>query len=145
MVRAVIPAVRTFLRPRVLLAIVAIVAALLVVGRPGPAQGAASIVVDTTLDEDVDNAICSLREAIIAANTNASYHGCAAAGAGVNDQITFNVGGTGTPAIEISSTPLPPITEWVTIDGGAGRVAAGRCPRADSPQRTQRNAEGDGI
>jgi CSLREA domain-containing protein len=102
------------------LAVVA-AAALLTAGPPSPAQGAATIVVNTALDEDADNANCSLREAIIAANTNADYHGCTATGAGVNDQITFNTG-SGTPTLNISTTPLPPITESVTIDGGAGRV-----------------------
>src|SRR5215470_6803361 len=102
------------------LAVVA-AAALLTAGPPPPAQGAATIVVSTSLDEDADNANCSLREAIIAANTNADYHGCTATGGGVNDQIAFNIG-SGTPTINISTTPLPPITESVTIDGGAGRV-----------------------
>ena len=88
---------------------------------PHRARGAVIIVVDTAVDEDVDNAACSLREAIIAANGNVSYHGCLAPAAGVNDKIVFNIG-TGTPTINIASTPLPAITEWVTIDGGAGRV-----------------------
>ncbi|HUL98521.1 MAG TPA: CSLREA domain-containing protein [Mycobacterium sp.] len=88
---------------------------------PHRVPGAVIIVVDTAIDEDVDNAACSLREAIIAANGNASYHGCLAPGAGVNDEIVFNIG-TGTPTINIGSTPLPAITEWVTIDGGVGRV-----------------------
>jgi CSLREA domain-containing protein len=29
-----------------------------------------------TVDADVDDAACSLREAIVAANTDADYHGC---------------------------------------------------------------------
>jgi CSLREA domain-containing protein len=88
---------------------------------PRPARAQVTITVNTAVDEDVDNGLCSLREAIIAANTNASYHGCAAAGAGVNDTIQFNLG-AGTPTINISTTPLPAITQWVTIDGGASRV-----------------------
>jgi len=96
-------------------------AGLVAIARPHRAHGQATIVVNTSLDEDVDNAICSLREAIIAANTNNSYHGCSASGAGVNDSIVFNIG-SGTPTINISTTPLPIITQWVTIDGGAGRV-----------------------
>lgn len=97
------------------------IAALLVIASPRPAQSAATIVVNTTADEDLNNATCSLREAIVAANTNASYRGCAATGAAVNDQIIFNLG-AGTPTINIPDTPLPPITQWVTIDGGAERV-----------------------
>jgi len=50
--------------------------------RPCPARAAVPITVDTTVDEDVDNARCSLREAIIAANTNTNYHGCAGSGGG---------------------------------------------------------------
>lgn len=103
-----------------LLAVLAI-AGLVGIAWPHPAHGAVIIVVNTTADEDINNASCSLREAIIAANTNASYNGCSAPGAGVNDTIVFNIG-TGTPTINIGATPLPVITQWVTIDGGAGRV-----------------------
>src|SRR5215470_14471426 len=88
---------------------------------PSAARGAAMIVVNTPVDEDADNTSCSLREAIIAANTDASYHGCAADGAGVNDQIIFDLG-PGSHTINIGNTPLPNITQWVTIDGGDARV-----------------------
>ena len=88
------------------------------VASPRAAYAAAIIVVDTAADEDLQNASCSLREAIVAANTNASYNGCAATGAGVNDMIVFKLD---TP-INIGSTPLPAITESVTIDGGAAHV-----------------------
>ncbi len=37
---------------------------------------AADVTVDTTVDADVDDAACSLREAIVAANTDADYHDC---------------------------------------------------------------------
>jgi CSLREA domain-containing protein len=83
--------------------------------------GAAGIVVSTAVDEDVANGVCSLREAIIAANTNAAYHGCAAGEPGFGDTITFDLG-AGTPTINISTTQLPTITQAVTIDGGAGKV-----------------------
>jgi len=88
---------------------------------PRRAGAVASIVVSTAVDEDVDNGVCSLREAIIAANTNVDYHGCAAANAGVSDSITFALG-AGTPTINISTTQLPTITQAVTIDGGANKV-----------------------
>jgi len=101
------------------LAVMAI-AGLIVIASSYPAHGAAFITVNTSADEDADNSACSLREAIIAANTNARYHGCSA-GAGVNDTIEFNLG-PGTPRINIGATPLPAITEWVTIDGGTERV-----------------------
>ena len=97
------------------------VAGALQVARPQHAAAQATILVNTSNDEDTNNATCSLREAIIAANTNGSYHGCIASGAGVGDVISFALG-TGTPRINIGATPLPVITQWVTINGGAGRV-----------------------
>jgi CSLREA domain-containing protein len=99
----------------------ATIASLGAIAAPRRADGAATYVVNTAVDEDVDNGACSLREAIIAANTNANYHGCAAANAGVGDSITFNLG-AGTPTINISTTQLPAITQAVTIDGGANKV-----------------------
>ncbi len=103
---------------RQLLAVMAI-AGLVAIASAHPARGSAIIVVNTTADEDINNSACSLREAIIAANTNTSYRGCSA-GAGVNDTIMFSIG-SGTHTINIGAL-LPPITEWVTIDGGVGRV-----------------------
>jgi CSLREA domain-containing protein len=120
MLRAVQSRFRMSVARRPLLAVMAL-AGLVASASPPGAHGAATIVVNTTLDEDIDNAACSLREAIIAANTNASYHGCSASGAGVNDMIVFSIG-SGTRTLNISTTPLPAITEWVTIDGGPGRV-----------------------
>jgi CSLREA domain-containing protein len=98
-------------------------ASLLAIAPARPAR-AAMIEVNSPVDEDANNDGCSLREAIIAANTNKSHNGCAA-GTGSGDMIVFNLG-TGTPIINIGSTPLPTITEPVTIDGGAGRVTQGR-------------------
>jgi CSLREA domain-containing protein len=87
-----------------------------------PAAHAQSlIIVDTTADEDLDNASCSLREAIVAANGNGNYRGCLAPGAGLGDRIEFALG-IGTPTIAIGATPLPMITDRVTVDGGAGKV-----------------------
>jgi len=95
-----------------------VIAGLGLIAQPRCARAAAIIVVDTAIDEDVANTTCSLREAIIAANTNASYHGCEATSAGSNDMILFKL----SPAtINVAST-LPTITEWVTIDGIPGRV-----------------------
>lgn len=88
---------------------------------PRCAGAATMFVVNTVADEDVDNAACSIREAIVAANTNASYKGCSAVNAGVGDTIAFALG-VGNHTINLGITPLPPITEAVTIDGGADRV-----------------------
>jgi CSLREA domain-containing protein len=49
----------------------------------------ASIIVNTAADEDVNNAFCSLREAIIATNNNADYNGCSGTGTYGADIITF--------------------------------------------------------
>src|SRR5262249_39995292 len=96
-------------------------AAVVAVGWPHRAAAAVIISVNTVVDQDADDGDCSLREAIIAANANANYHGCLAPGAGPGDTIAFELG-SGTPTISIGTTPLPAITEAVTIDGGAGRV-----------------------
>jgi hypothetical protein len=84
---------------------------------PRRAGAAATIVVNTTSYQDIDNSECSIYEAVIAANTNASYKGCAAVNAGVGDTITFNLSPFNR-RINILITPLPAITEAVTIDGG---------------------------
>ena len=86
----------------------------------------ADVTVNTTVDADVADAACSLREAIIAANTNADYHGCVRSPAAI-DQIVFDVG-TGTPTVTITSAELPGLTEATSFDGntgGATRVAIG--------------------
>ncbi len=52
---------------------------------------AATIVVDTFDDENIDNSFCSLREAIVAANTDLQYYGCTAGSPGA-DTITLPAG-----------------------------------------------------
>ena len=70
----------------------------------------AQINVTTLLDEDVDNANCSLREAIVAANTDAANKGCSA-GLGA-DTIRFTVQG-----IIVLTANLPNITRSLSIIG----------------------------
>lgn len=91
-------------------------AATLTVTPPGPQ----TIIVTTTVDEDnaTPSLGCSLREAIIAANTNAAYGGCAAGTAGL-DTIEFNLG-AGTPVINIATDSTILITEPVFINGQTG-------------------------
>lgn len=72
-----------------------------------------SIVVNTVNDEDSNNPSCSLREAVIAANTDTAYNGCAA-GSGA-DTITFNLG-SGTQTINLS-TALPALTSAISLQG----------------------------
>ncbi len=86
---------------------------------PGAAL-ANQITVNTLLDTDVADGLCSLREAIEAANSDAPYHGCTA-GSG-DDEIDFSV--TGTIALnsnlqEISSslTIKGPGRDQLTVDG----------------------------
>jgi CSLREA domain-containing protein len=78
-------------RARIALAIVA-VAALLVVGLPAGQARAASIGVDTTSDTIAADGMCSLREAIIAANTNAAFNGCPAGSNSTTDEIDLPAG-----------------------------------------------------
>lgn len=78
---------------------------------PMPVAHAASITVNTLFDEDTANGNCSLREAIIAANTDAAYNGCGGGAAGM-DTIGFSVTGT----ITLTAS-LPLITQTLTING----------------------------
>ena len=79
----------------------------------------ATITVTTTTDENNTNpGACSLREAIIAANTNTAFGGCAAGTAGL-DMIEFNVG-AGNPTIAVTGSELPALTQPVFLDGATG-------------------------
>lgn len=81
---------------------------------------AANLIVNTLNDEDVADGVCSLREAIIAANNDADHNGCVGTGGYGADTIIFNVSGD---TITLGST-LPEITDGagLNIDGG-GQVA----------------------
>jgi CSLREA domain-containing protein len=61
----------------------------------------ADVTVNTTADSDADDLQCSLREAIVAANTNADHQGCTWTAA-IVDKITFDLG-TGTPVITVNA------------------------------------------
>jgi len=78
---------------------------------------ATTITVNTIVDENDTGADCSLREAIITANTDTNTGGCVRAGTG-EDIITFELG-SGTPSIAITAS-LPVITAPVTINGDTG-------------------------
>lgn len=90
--------------------IIAILGVLLI-SMPVQEAHAASIVVNTAADENLNNAYCSLREAIIAANTDAAYRGCAA-GSGT-DTITFG----GNYTITAGTSELPTISTAMIISG----------------------------
>ena len=76
--------------------------------------GPQTIIVNTLVDEDNTGPLCSLREAIIAANINTAYGGCTTGTAGA-DVIEFALGG-GMPVIGINGY-LPAVFEPVTING----------------------------
>ncbi|MGI9068613.1 MAG: Calx-beta domain-containing protein, partial [Pyrinomonadaceae bacterium] len=108
-------------------------------GGPAPvAPMLAGISVNTTVDEDNTNpAACSLREAIVAANTNAAFGGCTA-GSG-EDVITFTMapGGPGCDdgvcTIRLASA-LPQLTTSMTITGpGANLVTVQRSEAPGTP------------
>jgi CSLREA domain-containing protein len=91
---------------------------------------AATITVNSTADVIANDGQCTLREAIIAANTNlpsGAAPGECAAGEPLPaiDTIVFNIAGAGTKTIAVSSS-LPPIVQFVVIDGGNGGVANNR-------------------
>ena len=94
-----------------------------------PAHGvlANAITVNSTADDNTVNGNCTLREAIIAANTNATVDQCVnSPGGGLGDVIQFDLASgdpdhpNGAPQIKIGDTPLPDITERVHIEGKEG-------------------------
>lgn len=79
----------------------------------------ATITVNTTADTTANDGSCSLREAIVAANTNAASGALAGecvAGLPGTDRIAFNIPGAGPHTISPASA-LPGITESIEIDG----------------------------
>lgn len=77
---------------------------------------AATLTVNTSADEDLNNASCSLREAIVAANNNADYNGCVGIAAYGSDTILFAIPGAGPHIINLGSA-LPIITSPIHIYG----------------------------
>jgi CSLREA domain-containing protein/uncharacterized repeat protein (TIGR01451 family) len=86
---------------------------------------AATITVNSSTDVAANDGVCTLREAIIAANddmtSGASAGECAAGSAAAPDSIVFNIAGAGVHTISVLTSPLPPIEPTaaspVTIDG----------------------------
>lgn len=77
-----------------------------------PSARAGTIIHVKTLTDSSAGNLCSLRDAIISANTNVGKSGCLAGSAGADD-IVFDVSGT----IVVTGI-LPYISESLTIDGG---------------------------
>jgi LPXTG-site transpeptidase (sortase) family protein len=84
---------------------------------------AAGYTVNTLNDDTNNDGLCTLREAILAANNAPANNNCGSASSG-NDTITFNVSGT---TITLTST-LPNIVSGqgtLTIDGGGNITISG--------------------
>ncbi len=102
-----------------------------------PAQAAGTIVVNSTADDQANDGECTLREAIIAANTDtasgASVGECAA-GSGV-DTIEFNIGPLdgSVKTITLDTSVLPDITSELTIDGYTQDTATPNTAVAPAP------------
>ena len=102
-----------FMRRLARLLVVPLVALALGLRLPVAAHAAGTIVVDSLGDKQAADGRCTLREAIIAANTNAPVDTCVAGGNDI-DIITFSISGT----IALN-TMLPPILNPLTIRGPA--------------------------
>jgi len=87
MVNAVVLMKKCVDMKRVLVVAIMVVGMLPILSTFAAADGV--ITVNTTADAVVDDAICSLREAVVAANTDSAFNGCAA-GSGV-DRIEFDM------------------------------------------------------
>ena len=89
-----------------------VLASVLWVGLPAASAHPNSVIVVNSLADTSGGAECTLRDAIIAANSNAPSGGCPAGNAGL-DSIAFTVTGT----ITLSGV-LPNLTEDLSMDGG---------------------------
>jgi hypothetical protein len=78
----------------------------------GSAAGAATITVDTDLDADAADGVCSIREAILAANSDAARNECPAGDGDDHIRLAFS-----TPDVIFLTDHLPAITESLAIHG----------------------------
>lgn len=82
-------------------------------------NASATITVNSTADNQANDGACTLREAIVASNTDTASGaavGECTAGSGAGDIIEFDISGVGLKTIHITSG-LPSISRTVTIDG----------------------------
>jgi CSLREA domain-containing protein len=98
-----------------LLALAALVLGLVFALPPQAAFADSTITVNTLSDANAVDGFCSLREAILAANTNSAVNECAA-GSGT-DTIQFSVNGT-----IVLGSALPDITTAMIIDGSGHSI-----------------------
>jgi CSLREA domain-containing protein len=106
----------TYARRRRVVYLVILAAGVLLGAWPSQPAHAATLTVDTNADDTTDNLNCTLREAIEAANTNATVDLCVHTGLAGTDTITFNIPGDGPHTIAPTSA-LPTITAPVIING----------------------------
>jgi len=78
----------------------------------GSGAGAATITVDTDLDADAADGVCSIREAILAANSDAARNECPAGDGDDHIHLAFS-----TPDAIFLTDHLPAITESLAIHG----------------------------
>src|SRR5687767_9255175 len=98
-----------------------VIIALMLVALPVMPVSAGTITVNTVTDEIVDDAACSLREAIMAANMDTSVNGCSYVGTGPDDIITLASGQTYT----LSRVGATATTGDLDIDGNLTIQASG--------------------
>ncbi len=98
-----------------------------------PAHADATITVTTTANENGFGPNCSLREAIVAANTDADFGGCVAAGSYGADTIvlapnanyilaTVDNDMAVAPGTTVGPTGLPVVTTEITIEGNGATI-----------------------
>jgi CSLREA domain-containing protein len=83
---------------------------------------AADLTVTTLADEQTANGACSLREAMIAADSDADFNDCVGAGAYGADTITFGTAAAGGTVALGSTLPIIRSAAGLTIDGGTAQV-----------------------
>jgi CSLREA domain-containing protein len=82
----------------------------------GRVHAASRVTVTDTGDGTINDSLCTLREAITAANSQASFDGCVFSGSGSPTTIAFAIPGSGVQTIDVGSR-LPAIAVQVIVDG----------------------------
>lgn len=90
---------------------------LAITNRVDAASAAVTITVDSAGDTDAADGVCSLREAITAANNNATHQECIHDGTPGTDTIAFAIGALGSRQTITLTANLPTIIEPVVLDG----------------------------
>ncbi len=92
-----------------------------------PVSAAATIIVTSTANTIANDGLCTLREAIIAANTDAAFNGCPAGSGG--DTIVLQANATYTLDVvdntDYGPNGLPSIATPITITGQGATIARG--------------------